>query len=196
MCDMAHSYVRHDSFIRVTWLIPMCVTWLIHLFDMTHSYVWHESFICVTWLIHMCDMTDSYVWPDSFIRVTWIIHMCDMTHSYVWYDWFICVTWLIHTCDMTHSSHHGGKVAKQKKFSSAYQSANIQIFCTGQGTSISVVHIWMWTMDSRILGGKYLKRLETRNNGWFDLTFSHFEWGPWRFCDAKSQRFGSKSNPD
>ena len=25
--------------------------------DMTHSYVWHDSFICVTWLIHMCDMT-------------------------------------------------------------------------------------------------------------------------------------------
>jgi len=26
-----------------------------------HSYVWHDSFICVTWLIHMCDMTHSYV---------------------------------------------------------------------------------------------------------------------------------------
>jgi len=29
--------------------------------DMTHSYVWHDSFICVTWLIHMYDMTHSYV---------------------------------------------------------------------------------------------------------------------------------------
>jgi len=29
------------------------------------SYVWHDSFICVTWLIHMCDMTHSYVWHDS-----------------------------------------------------------------------------------------------------------------------------------
>ena len=35
--------------------------------DMTHSYVWHDSFICVTWLIHMCDMTHSYVWHNSFI---------------------------------------------------------------------------------------------------------------------------------
>jgi len=41
---------------------------------MTHSYVWHDSFICVTWLIHMCDMTHSYVWHDSFICVTWLIH--------------------------------------------------------------------------------------------------------------------------
>jgi len=37
--------------------------------DMTHSYVWHDSFIRVTWLIHMCDMTHSYVWHDSFIYV-------------------------------------------------------------------------------------------------------------------------------
>ena len=32
----------------------MCVTWLIHMCDMTHSYVRHDAFICVTWLIHMC----------------------------------------------------------------------------------------------------------------------------------------------
>jgi len=37
-----------------------------HVCDMTHSYVWHDSFICVTWLIHMCDMTHSYVWRDPF----------------------------------------------------------------------------------------------------------------------------------
>ena len=34
MFDMAHLYARHDSFIRMTWLIHMC--------DMTHS--------CLTWL--------------------------------------------------------------------------------------------------------------------------------------------------
>jgi len=64
----------------------------------THSYVWHDSFIYVTWLIHMCDMTRSYVWHDSFIYVTWLIHMCDMTHSYLWHDSSIYVTWLIHIC--------------------------------------------------------------------------------------------------
>jgi len=124
---MTHSYVWHDSFI--------CVTWLIHMCDMTHSYVWHDSFICVTWLIHACDMTCwfecslrarlgciLYVWRESFICVTWFTHMCDMTHSecapeshshsafyvcdmnhsYVWYDSLICVTWLTHRCDETH----------------------------------------------------------------------------------------------
>jgi hypothetical protein len=34
----------------------------------------------------------------------------------------------------------GVKVAKQMKFSSAYQLAKIQRFCTGQGTSISIDH--------------------------------------------------------
>jgi len=71
MCDMTHSYVWHDSFLCVTWLIPMC--------DMTHSYVWHDSLICVSWLINMWDMTHSYVWHDSFAT------------SYVWHDSFICV---------------------------------------------------------------------------------------------------------
>ena len=78
------------------------------------SYVWHDSFICVTWLIQMCDMTHSYVWRDSLIRVTWLpwyvtwslicvtchIPTCDMTHWYVWHVSFIRVTlrmtWLIY----------------------------------------------------------------------------------------------------
>jgi len=65
---------------------------------MTHSYVRHDSFICVTWLIHLCDMTHSYMWHDSYIRVAWLIHMRDMIHPQVWHDSFICVTWLIHLC--------------------------------------------------------------------------------------------------
>jgi len=89
-----HSYVWHDSFI--------CVTWLIHMCDMTHSYVWHDSFICVTWCIHMCDMLCSHVRYEPFIRVTWPIHMFDFSHSYAWRVWFMCVTWRIHMCDMPH----------------------------------------------------------------------------------------------
>jgi len=73
--------------------------------DITHSYVWHDSFVCVTWLIHMCDMTHSYVWHDSFMCVTWLIHMCAMTHSCVWHDSFICVTRLIHLCAIPHADH-------------------------------------------------------------------------------------------
>jgi len=45
----------------------------------THSYVCHDSFICVTWLIHMCDVTRSYVLHGSFICLTWLIHMSRVT---------------------------------------------------------------------------------------------------------------------
>jgi len=27
--------------------------WMNHMCDMTHSYVWHDSFVCVPWLIHI-----------------------------------------------------------------------------------------------------------------------------------------------
>jgi len=50
----------------------------------SYSYVWHDSFVWVQWLICTCDMTRSYMWHDSFICVTWLIHMSDTTHSYVW----------------------------------------------------------------------------------------------------------------
>jgi len=33
------------------------------------SYVCHDSFMCVPWLIHMCAITHSYVCHDSFICV-------------------------------------------------------------------------------------------------------------------------------
>jgi len=75
--DTTHSYVWHDSFIRVTWLIHMC--------DMTHSYVWHDSRWCEvrdSWVLLTC----SYAQFDPFIRVTRLIHIWDVTHSYVWND--------------------------------------------------------------------------------------------------------------
>jgi len=123
ICDMTHSYVWHDSFMYVTWLIPIgcwyhvCMThcceetWLILML--------HDSFICVTWLIlivcrflicmtHCCEKTWLiHIWHDSFICVTWLIpivcrypiwttHCCDMTHSYVCRDLLIYGTALIY----------------------------------------------------------------------------------------------------
>ena len=42
---------------------------LIQMRNTTHSYVWHDSFICMTWLIHVLNMTHSYMWHDSCTRV-------------------------------------------------------------------------------------------------------------------------------
>ena len=118
ICDMTHSYVWHDSFLCVTWLIHICdtsfysyvkydsFTRMTCLCDMTHWYVWHDSFICVTCLF-------SYLWHDTFISETWLIHTCAMSHSHVWHDsddaTLRCVssltrvTWLIHMCDLPRS---------------------------------------------------------------------------------------------
>jgi len=112
------SYVWHDSF--------TCVAWLVYMRGMPH-FGWDAgryAFICVTWLIYMCGVTPRlyawhasfrmgcrqvsahylYVCRDSFMFVKWLvqmgcrqvcIHMWDMTHLYVWRDSFICVAWLI-----------------------------------------------------------------------------------------------------
>ena len=107
-----HSYVCHDSFI--------CVTYLIHKSEMTHSYVWHDTpvvrfpyaykQVCTHLDISRSNMwhdsfiyatTHSYVWHDSSIFVTCNtpirpslgVYKLAVTHSYVWHDSFICVTW-------------------------------------------------------------------------------------------------------
>ena len=117
--SMTLSFVCHDSFTCVTWLIPlcnmtplcetwlnyMCETWLnsmcditrfcvrhdSRLYDMTQSCVWHDSAMCVTWLSHVCDMTQSCVWRDSVMFVTWLSHVCDMSQSCAWPDSVMCV---------------------------------------------------------------------------------------------------------
>ena len=110
----------------------MCRTWHTYVYDMTHSYVWHDSFIRVTWLICTCDMTLSYVcvhmrrtWHIQMCvqmcRI-WHIHVCDMTPSYVWHDSFICVTWLLHVCDITFSY----LLANVQDVANPYVCANVQ----------------------------------------------------------------------
>ena len=115
MCDVTHTYVRHDSYdIADTRTDTVSETlWFRTWRDMTHSLVFFKTarymlkrgrLRCrfgpyVTWLIHICNMTHSHVRHDSFVDATWLIHMCNMTHSYVQHGSFTFFTWI----DMTHS---------------------------------------------------------------------------------------------
>ena len=110
---MAHSNMRHDSFIYASWVLNICnmsrwsfATWVPYICDMSPLHLRHESMRNGTDThthTHMLmSWTQSYVWHDSSMRVTCHIHMRDMPHSYVWHNSFVCVTWLIHMCDMTH----------------------------------------------------------------------------------------------
>jgi len=77
VCEMAHSYMWHGSFIHV-------VTSYVY---MNHVTCTHDSFIHVTWFMYKYDvtpMTHSYSahHHDSFIYVSWLIHICNMPCSY------------------------------------------------------------------------------------------------------------------
>jgi len=60
-----------------------------YFLQVSRSYVQHNPFKFVTWLIHVCNMTYWYVWHELIKCVTWLHQMCDMTQSYVWHDWII-----------------------------------------------------------------------------------------------------------
>ena len=110
-CDMTHSCVSCDFFIRVTWLI--------HMWDKTHSYVWHDSFICVTWLICTYETIQTHVGAVHKFNICVAVCCCrsipyihDMTHSYVSHDFFICAClhthiWRSHVTHMNETAGEG-----------------------------------------------------------------------------------------
>jgi len=120
------SYVWHDSYVYVAWLLHWrdaarlhvwhdwfsCVASPILSFacpeparmcDMNHSHTWHDSLTYVTWLEHMCDVTRTHRCHDSFTHVMLLLHIRGMTHSHVRRYSYTYVAWLIHTCDMIQS---------------------------------------------------------------------------------------------
>jgi len=104
-CSLKNT--RHDSFMCVTWHIPVC--------DMTHS--------CVT---HSCVRHDSCVWHRDVKQ-----YECNSAFisKNTRHDSFMCETWLIPVCDMTHlcvrhDSYVWRRDGKQYEQSSALNSKN------------------------------------------------------------------------
>jgi len=89
VCDMTCLYAWHDLFMRVTWDLSRCVTWLIHAISGRRFRGCRLEVCLHTWLNYICDMTSSYVQHDSFTSATWLMHTRDTTHSYVQhsYQW-------------------------------------------------------------------------------------------------------------
>jgi len=105
MRDVTHSYVWHDSSIRVEWHIHMC--------DMSHLHVWHDSFICAACIIYICsylykEVTATRLQQEAYEtkKKSWFAYLLhdssicvrDMTHPYAWHDSFIFVTWHMFIC--------------------------------------------------------------------------------------------------
>jgi len=105
-----HSCAWYDSCVRATVRqASPCVT----VCDLAHSCVRHESFVCATWLVHACDGTASEPLCDTthlHSRVTWLIRACDMNHLFVQLNfwvrasatWAYVLQWLIRAGDITH----------------------------------------------------------------------------------------------
>jgi len=76
---MTHTYVWHDSLIRVTWLVchlPWCLSVMSHAsYDTSH-----DSSTRVAWLIHIYDITNCSL---ALMSLRWVMpHMTrHMTHS-------------------------------------------------------------------------------------------------------------------
>jgi len=122
MCDTTHSYVRHDSFICVTWLLHTCdITWygvalvsridkMIGLFCKRAP--WKRRYSSKE-TCHFIDPTDRshpiparghlYVWHDSSICATWLIHVRDTTPMCDITSYLRLLLEAIYMCDMTHS---------------------------------------------------------------------------------------------
>jgi len=104
---MSHSYVSHDSLLRLPWLIPMC--------DVNHLYVYHDPHLCVPWLInHQCRSRDMFSFKkikEHLYAGTHICvcapsfndsHLCVQWLTFLSMTYFLCVSWLTFISWMRH----------------------------------------------------------------------------------------------
>jgi len=79
----------------------------IHIRDMIRSYVWHELFMSVTYLIHMFDMIYTLVWHDSFPFATHMNESCHIWISHATYERIMPHIWINHVTYEGIMSHTG-----------------------------------------------------------------------------------------
>jgi len=91
-CDMTHSYVRHDSFIRATWLIHMChsTNSLKQRCIYTPASDWVRHIICIRLFPQMSRITsgsfaESYRMPHNCTR---LFAQISMVYT-LWGGWHI-----------------------------------------------------------------------------------------------------------
>jgi len=127
ICDMTHScdvpqyysYMCHDSFIYVPWLIHICA--------MTPWYSCHDTFRC----LHGSEDLKTHVRWMHYWYVTWLIHMIQVI--------IICATWHVtwlFICVMHHISHVAYHVSHV-----TYHSCVIELIHTWQDSFIRDIQV-------------------------------------------------------
>ena len=132
------------------WFLCVIPTWA-----MTLSYVCHDPFLCVTWIICMCTMTHISVhhasWTISVVLQTWspskkkksigmpgLIFVCvphhSMTHIYVYNDSHLWVWRISYVC---HDSHLSVECVMDQSFKDVISQPQIWAFERGKGNSSS-----------------------------------------------------------
>ena len=94
-CNMTHSHVRCDSFVRDSLAVYALMS------ATNNSFVWHGSFTRVVWLIRTATRL-MRMWMMTRLHVcrSWLT--CRL-HIVGRDQYLVCATLLIHTCDVTHS---------------------------------------------------------------------------------------------
>jgi len=116
MCDMTYSYVRHESFICVSWLIYT----LLKMIEACHTHEWVMAHTWMSQVTHMNESSHTREWVMSHTCMhlvcicwyLWLIRMCNVTHSYDsfveschTYKWVMSHTWMSHITHMNESCH-------------------------------------------------------------------------------------------
>jgi len=148
---MTHSYVwrsylQHDSFICVTWLVHIYdMACLVHMCDITHGCAWHDIWQGWWKWTHMHESwhTDEWVMPHM-----WMIQGIHMNQSWHTYEeshgTHVQESWHIHAWVMAHIWKSYGTYTNKSWHTYARVMAHI---CMSHGTHMHESwHTYVWVM--------------------------------------------------